>query len=174
MRLSKLAEDGLFYGINKDNCDMIWNYLQEEKWPKAFPAIFPRLLVNGSQGIGVGVSQLFCPHSFTETAALILHYISTGELDEDTYYPDFPSGGTIINKDELPLINKTGKGHIVLQAKYRVEGRNIIFYEMPYQIYIEPVIDEIKKAVNSEKINGIDDVINTSDKKQISLTVICE
>lgn len=173
-RLAKITEEGMFAGINKKNVPMILNFSEDEEWPQYLPAVFPRLLVNGSQGIGVSLAQTWLPHNFTETANLILDYIKTGELKEDTYYPDFPTGGTIINKDELAVINKTGKGKVVVDAKYRIEGNEIIFYEMPYQVYIEPVIEKIKEVFEKGEIAGLADVINKSDKKNIALVVECQ
>lgn len=173
-RLAPIAEKGMLAGINKNNVPMILNFSEDEEWPQYLPAVFPRLLVNGSQGIGVSLAQTWLPHNFIETANLILDYIETGELKEDTYYPDFPTGGTIINKDELAIINKTGKGKVVVDAKYRIEGNEIIFYEMPYQVYIEPVIEKIKEVFEKGEIAGLADVINKSDKKNIALVVECQ
>ena len=173
-RLAGITEDGMLRGIEKNNVDMIWNFSEDEQWPKVLPAIFPRLLVNGCQGIGVSVANTFLPHNFTETADMILSYLSLGELDTSNYYPDFPTGGTIINKDELDSINKTGKGRVIVQAKYSIEGQEISFTEMPYQIYIEPVIEKIKEKIDSGELEGIDDVINKSDKKRLLLVVKCQ
>lgn len=173
-RLAPITEKGMLAGINKNNVPMISNFSEDEEWPQYLPAVFPRLLVNGSQGIGVSLAQTWLPHNFTETAKLILDYIETGELKEDTYYPDFPTGGTIINKDELAVINKTGKGKVVVDAKYRIEGNEIIFYEMPYQVYIEPVIEKIKEVFEKGEIAGLADVINKSDKKNVALVIECQ
>lgn len=173
-RLAKITEEGMFSGINKKNVPMILNFSEDEEWPQYLPAVFPRLLVNGSQGIGVSLAQTWLPHNFTETANLILDYIKNGVLKEDTYYPDFPTGGTIINQNELSIINKTGKGKVIVDAKYRIEGNEIIFYEMPYQVYIEPVIEKIKEAVEKDELIGLADVINKSDKKNIALVVECQ
>lgn len=172
-RLSPIVEAGMLTGINKQVVPMQLNFSEDDQWPKVFPAVFPRLLVNGAQGIGVSLSNVWLPHGFSETAELILRYIKTGELDEDNYYPDFPTGGTIINKDELATINKTGRGKVIIESKYRTNGQEIDFYELPYQVFIEPVIDEIKKAIAEEKVTGIADVYNKSDKKRISLVVTC-
>lgn len=172
-RLAPIVEQGMFKSIGKDVVPMLLNFSEDDKWPAVLPAIFPRLLVNGAQGIGVSLSNVWLPHSFSESAELILRYIKTGELDEDNYYPDFPTGGTIINKDELATINKTGRGKVIIESKYRISGQEIDFYELPYQVFIEPVIDEIKKAIQEEKVTGIADVYNRSDKKRISLVVIC-
>lgn len=172
-RLSGVAEHGMFCGIDKDNVDMILNFSEDEYWPKVLPAIFPNLLVNGTLGIGVSLANMFLPHSFSETANLILKYIKTGELDNESYYPDFPTGGTIVNKDDLAEINKTGRGKVVLEAGYEIKDNEINFYEMPYQVYIEPVIEKIKEALDAEKIYGIKDVHNKSDKNKISLVIEC-
>lgn len=172
-RLSPITESGMLAGINKNVVPMQLNFSEDDKWPTVFPAVFPRLLVNGAQGIGVSLSNVWLPHGFTETANLILSYIQTGELDEDNYYPDFPTGGTIINKDELATINKTGRGKVIIESKFTISGQEIDFYELPYQVFIEPVIDEIKKAIEEEKVTGVADVYNKSDKKRISLVVTC-
>ena len=174
VRLSKIAEEGMFKGIEKDNVPMIPNFSEDEEWPKVLPSIFPRLLVNGSMGIGVGVSQIWVTHNFTETANLILGYLKDNILKEETYYPDFPTGGIIINQDELGKIYKTGKGKIILEGKYQINNNQIVFTEFPYQVYIEPLITKIQELVLKEELNGIENVINTSDKKQISLTIVCE
>ena len=170
-RLSKLAEQGLFYGIDKNNVDMVLNFSEDEYMPKVLPAVFPRLLVNGSQGMGVGVAQHWVTHNLKETGDLLIDYIKTGNIDYDNYYPDFPTGGVIINKDELATINRTGKGRILVEGKYRVKKNEIEFFEFPYQVYIEPVIEEIKKAIEKEKIRGISHVLNKSDKKSICLSI---
>lgn len=172
-RLAPIVEEGMLYGIDKDVVPMIKNFSEDEYWPTVLPAVFPRLLVNGAQGIGVSLSNTWLPHNFTETADLLLKYIETGELDCDNYYPDFPTGGMIINQSDLGQINKTGKGKVIVESKYRIEGQEITFYELPYQVYIEPVIDEIKQAITDEKISGITDIYNKSDKKQISLVITC-
>ena len=172
-RLAPIVEEGMLYGIDKDIVPMIKNFSEDEYWPTVLPAVFPRLLVNGAQGIGVSLSNTWLPHNFTETADLLLKYIETGELDCDNYYPDFPTGGMIINQSDLSQINKTGKGKVIVESKYRIEGQEITFYELPYQVYIEPVIDEIKQAITDEKISGITDIYNKSDKKQISLVITC-
>lgn len=173
-RLSPLAEQGMFRGIDKDNVPMVWNFSEDELMPQVLPAVFPRLLVNGCQGLGVGVANYWALHNLAETGKLILSYLKTGKLKADSYYPDFPTGGTIVNKDDLPQINETGRGKIVLRANYRIEGKEIIFYEMPYQVYIEPVIEKIKELVEKGGLAGIKQVINKCDKEQINLTVVCK
>lgn len=172
-RLSSIAEQGMLEGIDKNAVDMIPNFSEDEEWPKVLPAIFPRLLVNGAQGIGVGIATNWTLHNFQETADMLIEYLRTGVVDNDNYFPDFPTGGIIINKDDLPQINKTGKGKIIIQSKYKISGKDINFTEFPYQVYIEPVIEEIKTAVEDGKIIGVKEVQNKSDKQQILLNVTC-
>lgn len=172
-RLSPMAEEGMLAGINKDTVPMIWNYSEDLKMPLYLPSVFPRLLVNGSAGIGVSIAQVWTLHNFSETCALIQNYLASGEIDYDNYYPDFPTGGTIINKDELGVINKTGRGKVVLRANYKVDNDTIDFYEMPYQVYIEPVIEQIKTHLEKGNITNIKSVLNKSDKKRICLSITC-
>lgn len=173
-RLSKITEDYMLNGIDKNTVPMVLNFSEDEYMPTVLPSLFPRLLVNGTQGIGVSVANTWLPHNLMDTINVIGKYIKRGELDYSEYYPDFPTGGTIINKDELSIINETGKGRVILQAKYRIEGKNIIFYEMPYQVYIEPVIEKIKEQVEKGELTGIKDVINKCDKKNIALVIECQ
>lgn len=171
VRLAPLVEDGMLNGIEKDTVDMMLNFSEDEKMPTVLPAIFPRLLVNGSQGIGVSVANTWTLHNFQETADLLVEYLRTGEVDNESYYPDFPTGCKIINQNDLPQINKTGKGKIILEATYKIVGKKIYFTEFPYQVYIEPVIEEIKKAYENGKLDGFADCSNRTDKKTTLLVV---
>ena len=172
VRLSKVAEQYLLKGIDKNSVDMTMNFSEDEEMPTVLPAVFPRLLVNGAQGIGVGIANFWCCHNLQETVDMLVNYIKNKELPDD-YYPDFPTGGTIINKNELGSINLTGKGKIVVESKFDIKKQDINFTEFPYQVYIEPVIEEIKAGIDSGKINGIKEVNNKSDKKRILLTITC-
>ena len=172
-RLSSIAEEGLLKNIDKNAVDMTPNFSEDEEWPKVLPALFPRLLVNGTQGIGVGIATEWTLHNLQETADILITYIRTGEVDNDNYYPDFPTGGTIINESDLLQINKTGKGKIIVESKYSIDGKDINFIEFPFQVYIEPVIETIKENIESGKITGIKEVNNKSDKKRTLLTVTC-
>lgn len=171
VRLSKISEQGLLEGINKNAVDMTLNFSEDEEMPIVLPAVFPRLLVNGSQGIGVSVANVWTLHNFQETANLLVNYLKTSQVENDSYYPDFPTGCTIINKDELGKINQTGKGRIILEAKYELAGKEIHFTEFPYQVYIEPVVEEIKKAYEEGKLDGFADCSNRTDKKRTLLVV---
>lgn len=172
-RLSKIVEDYMVAGIEKKTVPMQLNFSEDEYMPTVFPSVFPRLLVNGAQGIGVSVANTWLPHNLTDTINLIGKYVKNGKLEYEEYYPDFPTGGTIINKDELAAINETGKGRVILQAKYSIDKNEIIFTEMPYQVYIEPVIEKIKEQIEKGELTGIKEVFNKSDKKRIALVIEC-
>lgn len=171
VRLSKITEQGLLEGINKNAVDMMLNFSEDEEMPTVLPAIFPRLLVNGSQGIGVSVANIWTLHNLQETANLLVNYLKTSQIENDSYYPDFPTGCTIVNKSELAKINKTGKGRIILEANYKIVGKEIHFTEFPYQVYIEPVVEEIKKAYEEGKLDGFADCSNRTDKTTTLLVV---
>ena len=171
-RLTKIVEEGMLANINKNTVPMKPNFSDDDKWPVVLPAIFPRLMVNGCQGIGSTIANVWLPHSFTEIANIIDKYVSTGEIDYDNIAPSFPSGGIIINKKELPIIYKTGKGKVILRGKAEIKNNYIIITEIPYQVYVEPLIEEIKKYAVEEENSGIEDVINKSSKN-ICIEIEC-
>lgn len=171
-RLAKIVEEGMLANINKNTVPMKPNFSDDDKWPVVLPAIFPRLMVNGCQGIGSTIANVWLPHSFTEIANIIDKYVSTGEIDYNNIAPSFPSGGIIINKKELPIIYKTGKGKAVLRGKAEIKNNYIIITEIPYQVYVEPLIEEIKKYAVEEENSGIEDVINKSSKN-ICIEIEC-
>lgn len=172
-RLAPVTEKYMLDGVEKNAVDMIWNFSEDEKWPSVLPAVFPRLLVNGSQGIGVSIANSWACHNLSETCKVLEDYMNSNIVDNDNYLPDWPCGATIVNRDELPQINKTGQGKIVTEAKYEIVGKEIHFTEFPYQVYIEPLIDEIKDAIEKDKVHNVVDVFNKSDKRRILLTVTC-
>ena len=172
-RLAPVTEKYMLDGVEKNAVDMIWNFSEDEKWPSVLPAVFPRLLVNGSQGIGVSIANSWACHNLSETCKVLEDYMDSNIVDNDNYLPDWPCGATIVNRDELPQINKTGQGKIVTEAKYEIVGKEIHFTEFPYQVYIEPLIDEIKDAIEKDKIHNVIDVFNKSDKRRTLLTVTC-
>lgn len=172
-RLSEMAEKYILAGVEKNAVDMQLNFSEDEEWPTVLPSIFPRLLVNGSQGIGVSIANSWCCHGLTDTINVLKTYIQEEKVDNEGYMPDWPCGATIVNKDDLPQINLTGKGKIITEAKYEVKGKEIHFTEFPFQVYIEPLIEEIKNGVDQDKIHNISEVFNKSDKKQTLLTVTC-
>lgn len=172
-RLNKPIEEGMFSGIKKKNVPMILNFSEDEEWPEVLPALFPKLIINGSQGIGVTVAQTWIPHNLGEIIDIIKKYLDNGEIDYDNIAPDFPTGGIIINKKDLSAIYKTGKGKAIVRAKVEVEDNIIKITELPYQVYVEPFIDEIKTLIQKEELTGIDNIYNKTDKKRLLIEIEC-
>ena len=173
-RLSKEAEDGLLFNIKKHNVPMKLNFSEDDEWPEVFPAIMPRLMINGCQGIGSTIANVWLPHNGAELVSVIKQYVTEDTLDYSNLYPDFPTGGIIINKDNVQDMYKTGKGKVILRARAEIKGNSILITEIPYQTYIEPLIDDIKKLIVEDKITNIDDIINKSDKTKLLIEIICD
>lgn len=173
-RLSKSSEEGLFCGIKKKNVPMKLNFSEDDEWPEVLPAIYPRLIVNGCQGIGSTIANVWLPHSLDEIAASIQNYLSTGEIDYEKLAPSFPSGGIIINKKDLASIYRTGKGKVILRGKTEIDKNYIYISELPYQVYVEPFIENVKQLIMKEEIIGISNILNKSNKKQLLIEIECD
>ena len=172
-RLSTMSEESFFTNIKKDVVPMIDNFSEDEKWPLMLPSILPRLIINGSSGIGYTIAQDWLPHNLIEIVEKIKEYLKTNKLSFDNLYPDFPTGGVIINKSACEEIYKTGKGSIILRGKVNIVDKYINITELPYQIYAEPFIQEIKDLVNSNTITGIEDICNKSDDNGLLIEIEC-
>ena len=173
-RLAKVTEEGMLSGIKKHNVPMIKNFSDDEEWPQVFPALLPRLMINGCQGIGSTIANVWLPHSLSDIARIVNNYLSTGEIDYTDIAPNFPTGGVIINKNDLPIIYKTGKGKVVLRGKAEIKGKNILITEIPYQVYVEPFITQIKELIEKDELTGISNILNKSDKKKLLIEIECE
>ena len=172
-RLAKITEDGLLAGIKKNNVDFIPNYSETKKEPVTLPSIFPNLLCNPNTGIGVAMACNWLPHNLGEVAQAIYDYMDGKEPMIPG--PDFPTGGIITNKKDLENIIRTGHGSVKLRGKYDLEGNNIVFYEIPYGIATEALMEEIGEAVDSGKINGVVNIRNESNRKKgFRLVIECE
>lgn len=172
-RLSKLAEEGLFKGIKKNNVKMISNYSEDAEWPEVLPAVLPRLMVNGCQGIGSTIANVWLPHSLDDITRVLIKYIKTKELDYSDLYPSFPTGGIIINKKDVQEIYKTGKGKVILRGKAEIKDNKIIITELPYQIYAQPFVEKLTEMAIKEDITGIEAVYNKSGKNTLLIEVEC-
>ena len=170
-RLSKIAEDGMLFGIKKRNVDFIPNYSEDAEEPVTLPAIFPNLLCNPNTGIGVAMACNFAPHNLKEVAQAIHDYVEGKEPMLPG--PDFPTGGIIINKNDIPDIMKTGHGSVKIRAKYKIEKQNIVFYEIPYGTSTEALIAEIGKIAD-EELTDIINIRNESNKKGLRIVVECK
>ena len=172
-RLAKITEDGLLAGIKKNNVDFIPNYSETKKEPITLPSIFPNLLCNPNTGIGVAMACNWLPHNLGEVAQAIYDYMDGKEPMIPG--PDFPTGGLIINQKDLPNIIKNGHGSVKLRGKYNIEDNNIVFYEIPYGVATEALMEEIGKAVDDGKINGVSNIRNESNRKKgFRLVIECE
>ena len=170
-RLSKIAEDGMLAGIKKRNVDFIPNYSEDSEEPVTLPAIFPNLLCNPNTGIGVAMACNFAPHNLKEVAQAIYDCIEGKEPMLPG--PDFPTGGIVINKDDIPNIMRTGHGSVKVRAKYKVEGQNIVFYEIPYGTCTENLMNEIGEVSEDKDVEGIVNIRNESNKKGLRIVVEC-
>ena len=170
-RLSKLSEDGLLQGIKKENVEFISNYDETCMEPTTLPAIFPNLLCNPNEGIGVAIACSWAPHNLKEVSTAIFDYLDGKEPILPG--PDFPTGGVVINKNDLPNIIKTGRGTVHIRGKYEIKGKNIIFTEIPYGTTIESILDSISAACEKEEIDGIDEILDETSKKGVRIVISC-
>lgn len=171
-RLSKLSEEGMLKGIKKDKVDFIPNYSETKEEPVTLPSLFPNLLCNPNTGIGVAMACNWLPHNLVEVADAIYTYLDGGTPVLPG--PDFPTGGVIINKNDIPAIMKTGKGSVKIRGKYNIEDNNIVFYEIPYGVATEDLMNEIGLACDEDRIKGIRNIRNESNKKGFRLVIECE
>ena len=172
-RLSKLAEAGMLTGLKKNCVDFIPNYDESTEEPVTLPAIFPNLLCNPNTGIGVAMACNWLPHNLREVADAIYAYMD-GETEITLPGPDFPTGGVIINKKDIPAILRTGHGSVKVRGQYKIEKQNIIFYEIPYGTKTEDLMTEIGKASDEKVIEGISEIRNESNKKGLRIVIECE
>ena len=172
-RLSKASEQGFFKTIKQNTVDFIPNFSEDEEWPKVFPAIFPRLFVNGSTGIGYTIANDWPLGNLGEYTEKVKQYIKSKKIDFKNIYPDYPTGGIIINKKDIEEIYKTGRGSIIIRAKTEIKDKSIFITELPYQVYAEAVISKIKELVNAGTIEGIDDIFNKSGKEGLNIEIVC-
>ena len=138
-RLSKLSENGLLNGIKKKNVDFTLNYDETTDEPVTLPSSFPNLLCNPNTGIGVAMACNWLPHNLNEVAQAIFDYMDGNEPMLPG--PDFPTGGIVINKDDIPGIMRTGHGSVKVRGKYKIEKQNIVFYEIPYGTSTEALLN---------------------------------
>ena len=172
-RLSTLVEDGMLVGMKKNVVDYIPNYSETKDEPITLPSYFPNLLCNPNTGIGVAMACNWAPHNLKEVAQAIYDYMDGKEPMLPG--PDFPTGGLIINKDDIPQIMRTGHGTVKIRGKYNIEGNNIVFYEIPYGVATEPLIEQIGKVCDENTIEGISHIRNESTRKNgFRLVLECE
>jgi DNA gyrase subunit A len=180
-RLTKLSTH-LLDGIREDTVDLIDNYSGEMQQPSVLPARFPNLLVNGSQGIAVGMATNIPPHNLNEVIDACLHVIdnpdaSVEELMEFVKGPDFPTGGYLVGTAGIRDALRTGRGPVKIRGVCDVQeirkGRTaIIATEIPYQVSMERIIAKIKELVDAHRLDGIAEVRNESSDRAGTRLVI--
>ena len=172
-RLSKLANE-MLSDIGKDTVDFYPNFDDTEMQPVVLPSRIPNVLVNGSDGIAVGMATNIPPHNLGEcidgcVALLDNPEISPEELMEIIPAPDYPTGGVLMGRAGIKQAYKTGRGGFVLRAKTDIEemanGRErIVVTEIPYQVNKEELIKSIASMVNDKRIEGISNIRDESDR----------
>ena len=171
-RLSKFTEDGMLQGLKKKNVPFMPNYDETTEEPITLPAIFPNLLCNPNMGIGVAMAANWACHNLNEVADAIYTYMDGGEPMLPG--PDFPTGGLVINKDDIPAIMRTGHGTVKIRGKYNIEKQNIVFYEIPYGVSTEALLADIGALCDKKELEGIDDLRDESNKKGMRIVIECE
>ena len=183
-RLEKLTQEVFLSDLDKDIVDFVPNFDETEKEPSVLPVRIPNLLVNGAEGIAVGMATSIPTHNLGEVIDAVKAYmkndeISTKQLMRYVKGPDFPTGGIVINKDELPDIYESGTGKIKLRGKVEIEemkgGRKrLVITEIPYTMIgagIGKFLNDVIGLVESKKISDITDVSNQSSKEGIRIVI---
>ncbi|MGD9618006.1 MAG: DNA gyrase subunit A [Alphaproteobacteria bacterium] len=179
-RLARVA-DSLLADLDKDTVDFQPNYDETEREPKVLPAGFPNLLVNGAQGIAVGMATNIPPHNLGEVIDACCAYldnpaITVAELMELVPAPDFPTGGIVIGRAGTAAAYQTGRGAIVLRARHHIEEVRkerdaIVFTEMPYQVNKAKLQERIAECVRDKLVEGIADMRDESDREGVRLVI---
>ncbi len=179
-RLARAA-DSLLDDLDNDTVDFQPNYDETEEEPKVLPAGFPNLLVNGAQGIAVGMATNIPPHNLGEVIDACCAYLDNGaitveELMECVPAPDFPTGGLILGRAGTHAAYKTGRGAVILRAKHHVEEirkdrEALVFTEMPYQVNKAKLIERIAECVRDKLIEGIAELRDESDREGVRVFV---
>ncbi len=183
-RLPKVTQEAFLADLDKDVVDFVPNFDETEKEPSVLPAKFPNLLVNGSEGIAVGMATSIPPHNLGEVADAVKAYmldesITTKELMNYIKGPDFPTGGIVINQDDLLDIYETGIGKIKVRGKVDIEkgkaGKtNVVISQIPYPMIganISKFLMDVAALSESKKTMDIVDISNQSSKEGIRIVI---
>ena len=183
-RLQKITQEAFLSDLDKDVVDFVPNFDETEKEPSVLPVKIPNLLVNGSEGIAVGMATSIPPHNLAEVidatkAYMLDENITVKELLRHIKGPDFPTGGVVINKDELLNIYETGMGKIKLRGKVEFEkakgGKtNLVITEIPYTMIganISKFLSDVAALAETKKTQDIVDISNQSSKEGIRIVI---
>ena len=179
-RLARISDE-LLTDINKNTVDFKLNFDDTLEEPTVLPARLPNLLVNGASGIAVGMATNMLPHNLSEVIAGIKATVDNPdvtieELMEHVKAPDFPTGGTIYGYAGVREAFMTGRGRVIVRGKAEIESsstgkESIIITEIPYQVNKAGLVAKIAELVNEDKIDGISDLRDESDRKGLRIVV---
>lgn len=180
VRMSKIAKE-MLRDINKDTVDFVPNFDGEEMEPAVLPSRFPNLLVNGSNGIAVGMATNMAPHNLGEAIDACIACMKNPEIEIDDLLkiipgPDFPTGALILGKNGIKDAYMTGRGKIKQRAVARIEPfkknrERIIISEIPYQVNKARLIEKIADLVKEKRVDGISDIRDESDRKGMRIVI---
>ena len=183
-RLQKVTQDAYLADLDKNVVDFMPNFDETEKEPVVLPVKVPNLLVNGAEGIAVGMATSIPPHNFGEVIDGVIAYmknpdITTAEMMQYIPGPDFPTGGIIANKDDLPAIYESGVGKIKIRGKIEIEkgkgGKDrMVITEIPYTMIganIGKFLNDVYGLVESKATSDITDITNQSSKEGIRIVL---
>ena len=178
-KLSKMGEE-MLADIKKDTVDWQLAYTDVENEPVYLPGRIPNLIVNGTSGIAVAMACSFAPHNLNEVMDAAIHVTQNPDCDIKEILnfikgPDFPTGGLIINKDELPSAYLTGKGRARIRGEYTVEsdkkGDKIVFTSIPYKVSKEELVTSIDKLCEEGKIEGITTIRDETNRTGVRFVI---
>lgn len=179
-KLSKLAME-LLRDIDKETVAFAPNYDESREEPTVLPAKYPNLLVNGSNGIAVGMATSIPPHNLGEVIDGVVSFIdnpeiSIPELVQHIKGPDFPTGGIILGKNDMEAAYQKGRGRVRVRAKAEIEETNkgrerIVITEIPYQVNKARLIEKIADLVKDKRIEGISDLRDESNRQGMRIVV---
>ena len=180
VRMSPLAEE-MLRDIDKNTVDFVPNYDNTREEPLVLPSAFPNFLVNGAQGIAVGMATNVPPHNLTEVIDGLVHLIenpqaTVKELIGFIKGPDFPTGGYILGREGIVEAYMTGRGSVRMQAKAAVEvdkkdRERIIVSQLPFQVNKAQLIEKIADLVRDKKMEGITDLRDESDREGMRIVI---
>ena len=183
-RLQKVTQEAYLADLDKNVVDFMPNFDETEKEPVVLPVKVPNLLVNGAEGIAVGMATSIPPHNFGEVIDGVIAYMknpdmTTAEMMQYIPGPDFPTGGIIANKDDLPAIYESGIGKIKIRGKIEIEkgkgGKDrMVITEIPYTMIganIGKFLNDIYGLVESKATSDITDITNQSSKEGIRIVL---
>jgi DNA gyrase subunit A len=179
-RMAAFAE-ALLEDIDKETVDFVPNYDEEREEPSYLPTKVPNLLVNGSNGIAVGMATNMPPHNLTEVCEAAIHIInnpqaSLAEIIKFIPGPDFPTAGIIHGRGGIGQAYKTGRGQITMRARATIERQGkdrdvIVVTEIPYQVNKARLIEKIAELVNEKRLEGIGDIRDESDRHGMRIVI---